>query len=312
MSGTFKLQMGNSISSPLTFNATNPAAMVASLQTAINTLAGGTGGVQVTYSGKVNGNPTFQVTFAGSYVGVIEPLLQAAANNAMTYRGTISAVNQTGDSVTNPANYLLYQGSGNTLVPGGVVSVQYGLNEASVLAAEDPTDYGDLNVTPSNRYEAVLTFASNDAIDGVEGLGNGTYTVKIQQPIVNSNGVTIQNGLRSSAMNALGENGFQPAGASTSQQFSVLVTAAVAGTDNLVSGTTADQTAGYSATSGTTYPETPHAVAVTPDGDQIVVWTATDPTSGHTRVYFQMYDASGSTRHQLQRRCHDGGGRNFR
>ena len=42
----------------------------------------------------------------------------------------------TGDAVTNPANYrLLFNG---VEVSGSVVSVQYGMNKASDLAATDP------------------------------------------------------------------------------------------------------------------------------------------------------------------------------
>ena len=305
--GTFKLQMGNLTSAALSFNPTNPASMVSSLQSAIDALAGGAGGVTVVYKGKVGGNPTFQVTFGGSYTGVNEPLIgMAALDSTITYRGTISAIDKTGDRVTNPANYLLFQGTGGTnslgtQIPNGVVHVSYGMNEASLLAASDPTDYGDLNVPASNRYEAVLTFDANaDPTDGFQPLGNGTYTVQVRHPIVDQNGVVVQNGLRDVAANALGHNGFQPAGIDFQQAFSVLVTTATPSQDTLVSNTTPQQAAGYTAVNGRTYPETPGAVAVDADGDHIVVWSATDttpdPVAGHAldRVYVQQYNIDGT------------------
>ena len=45
-------------------------------------------------------------------------------------------VTHTGNAVTNPANYLLLQNG--VAVSGNIVRVQYGLNEASELAATDP------------------------------------------------------------------------------------------------------------------------------------------------------------------------------
>ena len=69
---------------------------------------------------------------------------------------------------------------------------------------------------------------------------------------------------------------------------------ATATADQQVSGT-------VTAVNGRTYPEFPAAVAVDFDGDQVVVWTATNPTvdpvAGHwrvDRVYFQLYNADGT------------------
>ena len=82
----------------------------------------------------------------------------------------------TGDAVTNPANYRLVAERRR----GGRQhrQVHYGLNEASALAAADPTDYGDLNVPATNRWEAVLTIDANGALQRNPPLTDGNYTIE--------------------------------------------------------------------------------------------------------------------------------------
>ncbi len=266
------------------------------------------------------------------------------------------------DSVTNINNYVLLKNGAP--VPGGIVSIQYGMNEASdlaQLAASDPADYGqfaDLNAVPTNHFEAVITFS------GTNGLLNGNYTLEALAPtaaqpvastqlaaaiaaaattitvrssagfptatagdpstwfsigidneqmtVTNTAGTTwtvvrgangtvatthavnaaVSSGNPSgtsglvdatSQANALGHNGFQPAGANFTQQFAVVV-------DNQQD-PAVDPT---SPVNGHTYAESARAVAVDGKGDHIVVWTATDPSSQLDRVFVQIFNADGS------------------
>ena len=49
----------------------------------------------------------------------------------------------------------------------------------------------------------------------------------------------------------------------------------------------------YTSTNAQTYLQTPEAVAVNAHGDYVVTWTATDPTTGLSRVYYRLYQADG-------------------
>ncbi len=186
------------------------------------------------------------------------------------------------DSVTNVENYVLMKNG--VEVAGGIVNIEYGMNMASHLAqmaAADPAHYGqyaDLGNVPSNHFEAVITFA------GAAGLDAGTYTLVARTPVAagaaNPSG---RSGLvdASSQANALGHNGFQPAGADFTQQFSVVV-------DN------SQQDPGVGNTNnGHTYAESPRAVAVDGDGDHVVVWTQT--VGGVDRVYYEIFNAAGAS-----------------
>ena len=93
----------------------------------------------------------------------------------------------TGDAVTNPLNYLLLQD--NTKVSGNIVKVDYGLNVASDLAASDPADYSDLNPTPTNRWEVVLTIDANGVLAGTLALRDGTYMIEALAPTAISSGL---------------------------------------------------------------------------------------------------------------------------
>ncbi len=184
------------------------------------------------------------------------------------------------DSVTNIQNYVLMKNG--VAVPGGIVNIEYGMNEASHLAAMaaiDPTDYGtfaDLSPVPTNHFEAVLTFA------GADGLDDGTYTLVARTPVAaNTANPSGRSGLVDASANAngLGHNGFQPAGADFSQQFSVVVDSQL----DLDPGV--GQSGGNSGSNGHTYAESPRAVAVDGDGRHVVVFTASDPATGLDRVY---------------------------
>jgi hypothetical protein len=110
------------------------------------------------------------------------------------------------DSVTNPTNYQLMVGK----AAGPQISlVQYGLNEASMLATQDPADYGDLVGTAAgDRYEAVLTFASP--------LPYGTYTLTILHPVNPGH-----SGVESVDGNPLNMTGFVPNGADATLTFTL-------------------------------------------------------------------------------------------
>ena len=192
----------------------------------------------------------------------------------------------TGDAVSNPTNYkLLLNG---VEVKGAVVSVQYGLNEASELAqmaSDNPTLYGqysDLSALPMNHYEAVVTIDGNVGAAGIQSLGKGDYTLEAIAPVAATATTAAQNGLRDVAGNALGSNGFVPGGKNYSLSFSVVMDLP----DTPVTNT--------NATNGRTYAESPGAAAVDGDGDHIVVYTAKAPATGLDRVYVAMYNADGS------------------
>ena len=124
-----------------------------------------TGGVTVAYQG----NLTFQVTFGGSHLSSGYPLLQLSTASSTTYAGSINAVNATPDSSHQSRQLPPLKGTGGaggigTELLGSIVQVDYGMNEAALLAAlaaTDPADYGsyaDLSTTASNHWEVVLDF----------------------------------------------------------------------------------------------------------------------------------------------------------
>jgi hypothetical protein len=110
------------------------------------------------------------------------------------------------NSVTNPVNYQLMVGKA---AGPQILMVQYGLNEASVLATQDPADYADLVGTPAgDRFEVVLTFATP--------LPYGTYTLIVLHPVVPGH-----SGVESVDGNALNMTGFVPGGADATLTFTL-------------------------------------------------------------------------------------------
>ncbi len=169
-------------------------------------------------------------------------------------------------------------------IVGAVVNVEYGLNKASELAGtydgvgDSNGGMGeryDLSDIPTNKYEVVLTLDANGINNaGDPALGIGEFTIRADARIQDVAG------------NALASNGTIPSGRSLSRTFKV----AVDQPDVEV-----DETVGASnRSSGTLQPESPNAVAVDSDGDEVVVWTAYDSSVGHDRVYWRLFDADGT------------------
>ncbi len=111
----------------------------------------------------------------------------------------------TGNAVTNPANYILYDASGN-VISGAISKVYYGLDESADLYAmyeADPTTYASFSslssrALGSNKYEIVIAFT------GLKGgsLTTGDYTLELVAATSTTNGLRDANG------NAMGRTGF--------------------------------------------------------------------------------------------------------
>jgi hypothetical protein len=183
--------------------------------------------------------------------------------------------NNWADSVRNPANYQLSLGTG--VVPQ-VASVQYGLNEASYLAANDPTDYPDLvNAPAANRLEAVLTFASP--------LSGGTYTLTVSHPIIATTTTAGHGGVENIEGNPLARTGYAALGADYVQTFTLA---------NASGGVTP----GQPATGSTDTPISPTqagnqfdpSVATAANGNYVVVWNSA--VNGAYDVVGQLFNAT--------------------
>ena len=186
------------------------------------------------------------------------------------------------NSVFNLDNWMLTQ-DGIQIV-GGVVNVEYGLNKASELAGtydgvgDSNAGMGeryDLSDIPTNKYEVVITLDAN----GINNAGNPSLGIGQFE-------ITALASIHDVAGNALGSNGTIPSGRNITKVFNVSVDQP---------DVEVDETVGASnRSSGTLQPESPNAVAVDSDGDQVVVWTAYDSSVGHDRVYWRLFDADGT------------------
>ena len=189
------------------------------------------------------------------------------------------------DSVTNVDNYeLLKNGTRLSTLTNGkmsntIVSVDYGMNAASDLAASDPTRYADLASAPArNRYEIVLTLA--EPITG----NVDTYTIEAAAPRI-LNGQSIS-GLRDKAGNPLARTGFKPNGEDFTQKFLLSVTNAVLPPGVLTPGNPGAP--GAPAANAQDI-----AVSLATAGKQDSVAIATDAMGNHVTVWVT-YDAQGN------------------
>ena len=172
------------------------------------------------------------------------------------------------DSVTDPANYELLDNG--TVVPGGISKIDFGMNRGYDSAPAN----GVTGWVPTNKWEAVLTLDQT--------LPSGAYSIKVLAP------TTTQNGVEDSDGNPLGSNGYTPGRPTVpsklqyrQQPNAEFEPGARASTDRPIR---------------RPIPIRP-TVAVSPNGNYVVVWTAedqTDPDAGQERVYYQMFDANGA------------------
>ena len=187
------------------------------------------------------------------------------------------------DSVLDPDNYRLLR-NGLEIVDG-IVGIQYGMNRAADLAGTIDSLTGqpyELSALPTNKWDVVFTLDGNGVDAGIEPLGTGIYTIEALAPIPATDPAGPRSGLRDRSGNPLNYTGFLPVGQDYARSFVV------------VSGENEDDPVTPDVgVNGRTHPETPGAVAVDADGDQVVAWTAFDATLGHDRVYVRVYDASG-------------------
>ena len=77
------------------------------------------------------------------------------------------------------------------------------------MAAADPTDYGDLNVPASNRWEVVLTIDASGALPGSPPLTDGSYTIEALAPVAATANTPATSGLRDKAGNCPGTHGLR-------------------------------------------------------------------------------------------------------
>jgi hypothetical protein len=199
------------------------------------------------------------------------------------------------NSVSNPANYELFQGgtvswvpassnnnpggtssgmngavqqwlAGGTPITGGVVNVAYGMNMASQLANAT----NGLSPIPTNKFEVVLTLSADPNSPVPVALPAGNYVLELKAPVPGSQSSAVQGGLEDSAGNPLNRTGFNWNGWSAYVPFTVTV------------GGSAARPAGPPVTGSTDNPinklqqanQLDPAVATDANGDSVVVWTS--------------------------------------
>ena len=198
------------------------------------------------------------------------------------------------DSVFNPENYRIFKNG--VEVDGGVVAIEYGMNRAADLAYNpdtglayiDPATGGfyDVNPTPTNKYEAVLTLDGDPLTPGVQPLSAGTYVIEALAPVDPTPTSLGESGLRDKSSNPLGYTGFEPLGVDFSQTFVVRQAPTGGNGDKEVTDAT------QQGAKGRFFPESAKAVGVDADGDYVVAWTAAD--GGVDRVYYRLFNADGT------------------
>ncbi len=194
------------------------------------------------------------------------------------------------NSVLNTANYILYESGAE--VSGGIINVSYGLSKAAELAGQiDPLtgEEYDLSAIPSNKWEVVITVDSNPDEDGAQALQDGYYTIQVlstSSSAASDDGL----GLQDKTGNTLYMTGYDDDGEDFSRSFSISVTERtdepVTDSDSSTSSTVLED--------GHTDAESSGAIAADADGQYVVVWTATDVTTGLEQVYYRLYDADGT------------------
>ncbi len=189
----------------------------------------------------------------------------------------------TGDAVTNPANYALLLNG--VKINGAIVGVQYGMNKAADLALLP--GYADLNSTPTNHWEVILTIDANGTDPGTPQLKAGDYRLDALAPkLPTTADPTGHSGLRDRAGNALGHTGFFPNGATDSLNFSVIGSGGE-GTDPGDPSGTNDPLVNTTRPRDQLTPDT----AVDANGNYVVVWTTTN-ANGTTDIMGQLFNKS--------------------
>ncbi|MHC4400564.1 MAG: trypsin-like serine protease, partial [Planctomycetota bacterium] len=186
----------------------------------------------------------------------------------LTTTGGITGVH----SVLNTANWQLRQDG--TLLFGGISNVQYGLNLAFAMG---------LTSTPTDKYEALVTFDADPTESGIQALGQGAYTL------------TVRDGIEDLFENPLdGDFDGSPRG-SFHRGFSIDL-----GIE--------DPPDMGDPNPGDPDPDLPEelinpseignqdrpAVATNASGDYVVVWVDTDTTTGDTNIVGRLYDRFGN------------------
>jgi len=169
------------------------------------------------------------------------------------------------NGVLNLANWSLLKNG--VKLTGGIKCVEFGLNPLT------------------NKWEATLTLDGNGATSGTPALGGGYYEV------------VVSNAIRDVAGNALGRTGYAELGASASRTFYVIPptgSQTVVNTDN----TAGDQIFLDPTDDPDMIPNSPRSIAGDADGEHVVVWTSTDPSSlgVWVKVYRTEWTGTGESR----------------
>jgi hypothetical protein len=233
----------------------------------------------------------------GTAAGEIPPLVYQNVENNWS------------NSVSNPANYELFQGgtvgwlpanasnnpggvgsgtngalqqvlSGGSPITGGVVNVAYGMNMASQLA--DAAN--GLSPIPTNKFEAVLTLSANPTSAVPVPLSAGNFVLELKAPIPGSQTSAIQGGLEDSAGNPLNRTGFNWNGWSAYVPFTVTVGGSAARPAGPPSSGSSDNPINKLQATNQLDP----AVATDANGDSVVVWTSTG-----NGIEAQLFNAAG-------------------
>ena len=171
-------------------------------------------------------------------------------------------------SVLNLANWQIAL-NGKT-VSGGIVSVQYGLNEAYILGLESQ---------PSNKYEAVLTLDGDLTTAGNQALAKGSYILTIKDPVQdlfgnnldgNYDGIAGGNyNLKFTVAGTSGDDNTTPPGDPTSNVTDIIVNSSTTG-----------------------MPQSTPDVATDSKGNYVVVWV-TYNANEEGDIHGQRFDHSG-------------------
>ena len=111
------------------------------------------------------------------------------------------------DSVYNPANYQIYNATGNQL-SGVITNISYGVSDVAQVAQTD----GLANTVPDNKWEVVLTLDNEPGVAGNHPLPDGTYTLKVLNAVPASATTVGQPGLRNMYGEPLNLTGYNPNG----------------------------------------------------------------------------------------------------
>ena len=188
-------------------------------------------------------------TIAGT--ASVTQLVVTLGENVSTAGGAVGT-----NSILNPANWSLSQ-NGTTLAHA-IVGVQYGLNECYVLG---------LSSTPSNKYEAVVTFDTDPATAGNQPLAGGQYVLTLSDNVEDQFGTKLDGNYDGAA------NGV------------FTLTFSVQTSSSSVNVTTDDVQ---------TTQDCGRCVAMSDDGGYVVAWVSY--SNGQADVYVRLYNEDGTPR----------------